>query len=105
MGQKVFKYIFSSLFMCFLILYFSSLTGYYEYQNHRKANLTENEIKKFENDIKSGKKVDAKDYLSKEITYDNKISKLASSLSNKISEITTTGLTEGFKYLSKFIDN
>lgn len=104
-NEKIGKFVFYVLFISFLVLYFSSLTGYYEYQNHQKTNLTANEIKKFEQDIKEGKDIDIQDYLATEITYSNSFSKLTSTLSEKISEFTTTGINESFKYLSKMMDS
>lgn len=98
------KFIFYMLFISFLVLYFSSLTGYYEYQNHQKTNLTASQIKKFEKDIRNGKDIDIDEYMVKEVTYNNTFSKLASKLSEEISKITTTGINESFKYLSKMMD-
>ena len=51
--NKIFKFIFGLFFMSFLVIYFSELTGYYEYQNYKKTSLTEEQIKKFEEDVKS----------------------------------------------------
>ena len=54
---KVFKWSFNFLLVIFLTLYFSQLTGYYEYQNYQKMIMTEEQIKQFEQDIKDGKEV------------------------------------------------
>ena len=59
---KIFKYVFVFLFIIFMTLYFSQLTGYYEYRNYQKMVMTEEQIKQFEQDIKDGKEVDIKDY-------------------------------------------
>ena len=67
--NKIFKFIFIVFFMSFLVIYFSELTGYYEYQNYKKATLTEEQIKKFEEDVKNGKEVDINKYLEKEIIH------------------------------------
>lgn len=100
----MFSIFFYTLFISFLVVYFSSMTGYYEYTNNKKMTLTNTEIKEYENDIKNGKKVDGKKYLSnKSVNYSSGFSKLTSKLSNKISEITTNSINEGFKYLSKYV--
>lgn len=103
--NKIYKFIFWSFFMSFLVIYFSELTGYYEYQNYQKASLTEEQIKKFEEDVKNGNEVDIKDYLVVDNKkYNNTLSKLASKLSDGISKIVNSGVEYTFKHISKFID-
>ena len=103
--NNIFKFIFLIFLLSFVAIYFSELTGYYEYQNHKKSSLTEKEIKKFEEDVKNGKEVDIKQYLVANTTdYDNKLSKIASNFSDGISNIVKTGVEKTFKYLSKFVE-
>ena len=103
--NKIYKFIFYIFFISFLVIYFSELTGYYEYQNHQKKDLTEEQIKKFEEDIKSGKEVDINEYIIVDTRkYDNKLSKLASKLSDGISDIVNNGVEYTFKYISKLVD-
>lgn len=102
--NKVYRFIFMVFFMSFLVIYFSELTGYYEYQNHKKATLTEEQIKKFESDVASGKEVDINEYLVVDNrTYNNKLSKLTSKLSDAISNIVQSGVENTFKFLSKLV--
>ncbi len=104
--NKIFKFIFIVFFMSFLVIYFSELTGYYEYQNYKKATLTEEQIKKFEEDVKNGKEVDINKYLEKEeIKYNNTLSKISNKFSNTISSIVQSGVDSTFKFLSKFLEN
>lgn len=99
------KYVFYIFFISFLIIYLSGLTGYYEYQNHIKTNLTETQIKKFEFDIKKGKKIDMNEYLSVDTKkYNNNLSNMASKLSSSISNLVNNGVKYTFKYISKLID-
>ena len=101
----ILKLIFGIFFMSFLVIYFSEITGYYEYQNYKKTNLTNEQIKKFEEDVKSGNKVDINEYLIvDERKYNNTLSKLASKLSNSISKIVNNGVKYTFKYISKLIE-
>ena len=82
------------------MLYFSQATGYYEYKIHDKVALTDEEIKKFEQDIKDGKDIDVENYVkNNEPKYDNDLSNLGLNLSKKISKTITKGINEVFKYL------
>ena len=102
---KIFKFVFMVFFLSFLVIYFSELTGYYEYQNHKKATLTEEQIRKFESDVASGKEVDINEYLvSDTTTYNNKLSKITSKLSDGISNVVESGVENAFKFLSKLVD-
>jgi len=104
--NKIYKFIFIVLFITFLIVYFSELTGYYEYQNYKKTTLTEEQIKKFESDVASGKEVDITDYLTiEDREYNNNLSNISSSLSNGISNLITSGVDKTFKFLSKLVDS
>lgn len=104
-NNKILKIIFSLFFISFLIIYFSELTGYYEYQNNQKTALTEEQIKKFEEDVKNGIEVDINDYtIIKPKKYNNSLSKLASKLSDGISKIVNNGVEYAFKYISRLID-
>jgi len=103
--NKIYKFIFLIFFMSFLVIYFSELTGYYEYQNHQKTTLTEEQIRKFEEDVKNGNEVDINEYLVVDTKkYNNALSKLASKLSDNISKIVNNGVEYTFKYISKIID-
>lgn len=103
--NKIFKFVFMVFFLSFLVIYFSELTGYYEYQNHKKATLTEEQIRKFESDVASGKEVDINEYLVvNNTTYNNNLSKLTSKLSDSISNIVESGVESTFKFLSKLVE-
>lgn len=103
--NKIFKYLFMTFFFSFLVVYFSELTGYYEYQNHQKKALTEEQIKQFEMDVANGKEVDINKYLVVDTkNYNNNLSKLTSKLSDGISTLVQSGVEGTFKYISKLID-
>jgi len=102
---KIYKFVFMIFFLSFLVIYFSELTGYYEYQNHQKASLTEEQIKKFEEDVASGKEVDLEEYLIQtDKSYNNNLSKITSKISNGISNIVQSGVENTFKMISKLVD-
>ena len=103
--DKLYKFIFIVFFFSFLVVYLSELTGYYEYHNYKKTALTEEQIKKFENDVKNGNEVDINEYLVVDNKkYDNTLSKFASKLSDGISELVNNGVEYAFKYISKLVE-
>lgn len=103
--NSIYKFIFYLFFISFLVIYFSELTGYYEYSNYQKKTLTEQQITQFEQDIKDGKEVDINKYLNTDTKkYNNKLSKFASKLSDSISNFVNNGVEYTFKYISKLID-
>ena len=102
--NKIIKSLFSILIIEYIVLYIASSTGYYEYRNYKKMTLTEEQITKFEEDIKEGKEIDLEEYIVKEDNnYDNKISKLGRRLSFTISDTFTNLLSKTFRAISKFI--
>ena len=106
-NKNIFLKLFFSIFLfLFSFIYFSEITGYYEYSNNKKTTLTENQIKKFEEDIKKGEKVDINEYIIIDnYKYNNSLSKLASNISDGISKIVNNGVKYTFKYISKFVNN
>lgn len=102
---RIYRFIFMTLLISFMVVYFSELTGYYEYQNYKKAELTEEQIQKFEKDIAEGKEIDISEYLIVDTrNYETNLSKFASSISKQISDIVQDGVENTFKYLSKLVD-
>ena len=102
---KIYKFIFMVFFISFIVVYFSELTGYYEYQNHKKSTLTEEKIKQFEKDVAEGKEVDINDYVVvEEKNYNNGLSKLTSKLSDGISNLVESGVENTFKFLSNLVE-
>ncbi len=102
---KVFKWTFLFFLVIFLTLYFSQLTGYYEFKNYERMALTEEQIIKFEQDIKEGKQVDIKDYVvNTKKNYQNKFSKMGLSLSTGISDFIKTGVIKIFGTIAGFVN-
>lgn len=82
-----------TVFLIFLALYYSSNAGLIDYQAKNKTELTEEQIKMFEEDIKNNVEIDLKKYIENtEEKYDNKISKTTLKLSNKIGETVQNAL-------------
>ena len=102
---NTFKVIFLILMFIYLVIFFSSYTGYYEYNNYKKTRLTNEQIKKFENDVKEGKELDLEEYLViNKYSYKTKLSSLTIRISEGISSVVTYGVKCTFKYISNFID-
>ena len=102
---SIFRILFYVLFLSYVVLFVSSSTGYYEYKNHKRTVLTEEQIKKFESDIKAGIAIDMNNYVVKdEYSYKNKLSVIAIKLSDKISNIVTGSVKHTFKFMSKLLD-
>lgn len=105
MKYKIFKWSFMFLLVIFLTLYFSQLTGYYEYQNYQKMVMTEEQIMQFEQDIKDGKEVDIKDYVVNiNRDYDNSLSNLGMNISNIISNTVKNGIIKLFSGISGIVN-
>ena len=82
--KKIFKFIIYSILILFLFSYIIEESGYYEYNLNNKKNLTEQEIKQFETDVKEGKEIDLKEYLKdNKIDYSNNLTRETSNLSIK----------------------
>lgn len=100
-GSGIVKIIVLTLIIFFIALYCSGLTGYYQYTESKKTTLTEDAIKRFEEDLKNGKEIEAKNYLQEEKEYNNK----ASTLGIKISNLIEKGFNKTMNSLLKEIDN
>ena len=102
---KVFKWTFLFFLVIFLTLYFSQLTGYYEFKNYERMAMTQEQIAKFEQDVKDGKQVDIKDYVvNTQKDYQNKFSKVGLSLSTGISDFIKNGVIKIFGAIAGFVN-
>ena len=79
----------------FLVLYIGQATGYYKIAENRKVALTEDAIRRFEEDVSAGKKIVASNYLVKEKNYNNNISILCI----KVSQIIEKGFDKVMNYI------
>lgn len=103
--SNVFRIIFLTLVFLFIGLYFASNSGYIDYQARNKAILTEEQIRKFENDVKENKPIDIENYITdKEEEYDNSISKLSLKVSHTIGEAFEKALNYVFGKLEDAMD-
>ena len=107
--DKIFKSIKNAIYLIliisFLIIYFASKAGYFDHIKSRRVTLTNEQIEKFEQDIKEGKEIDINDYyLNKDDEYNNKFSKIGLILSNNLRELIKLILNKTFKVLNDFLN-
>lgn len=102
---KIFNYILTILLISFIAIFISNKYGYYEYKKHKQVMLTQEQITRFENDIKSGKDISLEDYAGTvKKNYQTKLSKAGLSISNKLSSLVKTGVNNIFKSIDKLIN-
>lgn len=93
------------LFITFITLYISQATGYYEFEQSRKAIFTAEQIEKFEQDVKDGKEIDINNYLDNtNKDYQNGISRFCLDISENISKYTKLGVEKVFGGIAKMIE-
>ena len=104
--KNVLSYILVLIALIFICSYTVSQSGYYEYSMQSKKNLTEEEIKKFEADVKAGNDVDITEYLKdREIDYTNKLTRTTVKVSTKVNEYLKKGIESVFRILNQFIES
>lgn len=103
--NRIFKYSFWILFITFLALYFSQATGYIEFKQHKKVVYTKEQIKRFEEDVASGKNVQIEDYMeTNQKDYSNRASDFGLSFSETMGRIVKTGIEGFFAVIGKMVE-
>ncbi len=103
--NKVFKYVFVFLFLCFVTAYAIGESGYYEYELANKKVLTEEQIKKFEQDVANGEDVDLNSYIVEtHKDYTNKFTRATTKVSTKVNEYLKKGIEGIFGLISQFVE-
>ena len=103
-NKKIIKFIGILVVIVFLFSYFLGYSGYYEYNLNSRKGLTEDQMKKFEEDIKNGKEIDLNSYLTKSyVDYSNSLTRTTSEANLRLNDYLRRFLTGGFSILGKFI--
>ena len=103
--NKIFKFVLLVLIVIFLGLFIANNTGYYSFSLRNRKELTEEQIKKFEEDVKNGVNVDINDYLAfNEVSYQNNLSSLGNNISNIASSIIKNGIYKIFGFFSDLVE-
>ena len=105
MNHKRFDRIMLVLFLIFLSIYYSSNAGLIDYQSKYKKDLTEEEIAKFEEDIKNGIDIDLTNYNKDMDRYNNTLSKATLKISNGIGNVFQSLLDYFFSQMEKSMNN
>lgn len=101
---SILKFIILTLLFLYIIIYTSDVNGYTEYNNYQRRILTEENIKRFEEDVKNGNNIDVNDYILKTKDYSNNISKISLYLSNKIGSFIRNGIVYFFDKITSNIE-
>lgn len=103
--NKILKIVMIFLVLFFFLLFLSEKLGYYEQQLGKKVTLTNEQIKKFEEDIKNGKSVDLEEYLEyQNKDYNNKVSNISLKVSSSIEEIFNSSIKYIFNKIADAIN-
>ena len=101
---RLFRISFITLLVIFLGLFIANNTGYYSFSAINRKQLTEEQIKKFEEDVKNGVDIDINNYLEENIiSYKNNISSLGYNISNITSDLIKEGIYKIFNLFGDLI--
>ncbi len=104
--KKIFRGFIWFLFLGFLVLYFSQASGYYEDLNNKKSTLTEEKIKEFEQDVKSGKEIKVENYVVNiKKDYGNKVSSFGLFTSKAFAKYFKIGMNGIFGGIDKMVND
>lgn len=103
--RKIFHLFVCFLFFSFLVLYFAQANGYYEDLNNKKASLTEEKIRQFEDDVKNGKEIKVENYvINIKKDYSNKISDFGLFTSKAFAKYFKIGMNGIFGSVDKMVN-
>lgn len=92
---SIFLKILTILFILYLSLTIAISSGYYEAKLSEKTTITDEAMKRFEEDVKEGKNVDIKDYLTEvKKDYSNGATKLGIDFSMLVEKFMSKGIDE-----------
>lgn len=82
-------------FLIFIALYIALESGYYDIKMGRKATITEEKLKEFEQDVKEGKEIDLKDYLTEDyVDYSSAVSRIGSKIGTGLDKLMDGGIED-----------
>ena len=98
------KFIFLVIFMSYTAIFIMVNMGYYDYSAYKRRVFTEEQIKKFEDDIKKGVELDIDQYLTTQESFQSKPKRAGLKLSELIGNVTKKSINEIFKIISKIVE-
>lgn len=106
MKNRFFLFMFLSFVVFFVILLVAESQGYYKNRNEKAKIMTEEEIKRFEEDILLGRDIDISDYvLYDDMDYSNKVSSNVYKVSLKLESVIDGVLKVIFSGTSKMVSD
>ncbi len=103
--KKVVKFGIICVVIIFFCAYVIEESGYYEYNLSNKRNLTEEQIKQFESDVKEGKDIDIDDYVvDSTVDYSNKLTKVTTKISLGINDYLKDKIKGVFSILNRMVE-
>lgn len=103
-AKSLIRFVMILVLILFFSLYFTTMSGYYEYSKNKKTILTEDAIRRFEEDVSNGKEVVAGNYLEDEVDYSNGASKIGMKLSSVIEKGFDKMMGGLFKQIEKTVN-
>lgn len=102
--NKILKMTLIIMFAIFLTMFVSNKYGYYEYRKSKQVMLTQEQIKKFEDDVKNGKNIELENYLQDTTkNYQTSLSQLGLNVSNSLAGVVKKGVDGFFGYINKLV--
>lgn len=104
-SKKIIKLLILLVIIVFFCAYIIEVSGYYEYNLHNKRNLTEEQIKQFESDVKAGKDIDINEYISDNaVDYSNKLTKTTTKISLGVNNYLKDKIKMVFSLLNRMVE-
>lgn len=104
--KKVFKLLFGTIFLAFLISYVISLSGYYEYNLRNKSIMTKEAMERFEDDLEKGKDVRMEDYVVNTTrNYTSRLTTGTNRVSVSFNAFLKRGIEEVFRVASRLVED
>lgn len=105
MSKSLIKLLSVVIIVIFIVSYFVSESGYYEYTMKQRTVITNEKIKEFEQDIKDNKEIDLEDYLDNDqVDYSNKITSLVYNISDNSNKLARKVIKALFKKLGSLVE-
>lgn len=106
MKNKIFLFIFLSFLVFFIVMLIAEEEGYYKNRNEKAKIMTEEQIKRFEEDISEGKDIDLSTYeLYNDVDYSNNVTSNIYKVSLKLESAMHKILKIIFKSTSKMVSD
>lgn len=104
MKKQMLKIVGLSFVVMFFSLYFMQLSNYNNYAVSQKNLLTNEAIKRFEDDVRNGVEIEKDNYLVKEKNYNNSFTYIGMKLSNIIEKNFNKTMNKIFKEITDVVN-